>query len=166
MELPDCNQKYAVKFLNGFVSKSWLDYVSFGVLSTGGWSDGDGIINCVKSSYDLEDENFTVSLLKHEAQHAVDLKAYPEMTSADLEYRAKLVELIYSAKRNMLEQFSYEADSSKDSNGHAMAASKIVAEFKTRTRENLTKLSIEKVQRISRDLFVQSNQEIRRKYLT
>jgi hypothetical protein len=81
VELPDGIQQYTVKLMDGFVVKSWLDYLSFGKVSTGGWTDADGIINCVKSSYDFDSEDFRVSLLKHEAQHARDLSLQPNMTS-------------------------------------------------------------------------------------
>ena len=129
VELPDGTQPYPIHFLDGFLCKSWLDYLSFGEIGTGGWTNGDGIINCVKASYDTESENFRVSLLKHEAQHAMDLSKFPCMSSEDLEYRAKLVELIYSAERDMLEQFRREADTSRTENGHSMAASRIANEF-------------------------------------
>lgn len=102
VELPGGERDYAVKLLDGFIMLSWLDYISFGTLSTGGWSNGDGLIHCVKPKYDLESESFRVSLLKHEAQHASDQERYQGITSEDLEYRAKLVELIYSRERNLL----------------------------------------------------------------
>lgn len=129
VELPDGIQAYTVKLLDGFISKSWIDYLSFGEISPGGWTDSDGIINCVKSSYDFDSENFKVSLLKHEAQHARDLAICKDMSSEDLEYRAKLVELIYSSERNLLERFVEEADSCDKANGHSAASSKIVEGF-------------------------------------
>lgn len=129
VELPGGIQKYTVKLLDGFVTLGWLDYLSFGKISPGGWTDGDGIINCVKSSYDFESENFRVSLLKHEAQHARDLEKVPDMSSETLEYRAKLVELIYSSERNLLPQFRGEADDADPGNGHAMASDRIVKGF-------------------------------------
>lgn len=129
VELPDEVQPYTVKLLDGFVIKSWPDYLSFGKISTGGWTDADGIINCVKSTYNFDSENFRVSLLKHEAQQARDLTLWPDMPSALLEYRAKLVELIYSMERNLFAQFVREADSSDDSNGHSAAAYRIVSDY-------------------------------------
>lgn len=155
VELPNGTQEYTVKLLDGFVSKSWLDYLSFGDVGTGGWTDGDGIINCVKESYDFTSENFLVSLLKHEAQHAMDLAKCPEMDSEELEYRAKLVELIYSKERNLLKQFANEADISKAKNGHSIAANRIVEGFEKKTDKNIEICSIEDIQRISRELFIE-----------
>lgn len=70
LELPEAIQSYTVKLLDGFLSNSWADYLSFGELGTGGWTDSDGIINCVKASYDLDSENFKVSLLEQFAREA------------------------------------------------------------------------------------------------
>ncbi len=163
VELPDGIQPYTVKLLDGFVVKSWLDYLSFGKISTGGWTDNDGIINCVKSSYDFDSENFRVSLLKHEAQHAKDLTLLPGMPSALLEYRAKLVELIYSAERNLLAQFVHETDASDASNGHAVAAHRIVSEYcklLDKSSNELGNLSVEKVQSVAKILFEKSSLQL------
>lgn len=93
MELPDGSAEYTVNLLKGFVFRSWMDYLTFGRYGTGGWASPDGTINCIEQAYDLESERFRVSLLKHEAQHTVDRKRFPQITPAELEYRAKLVEL-------------------------------------------------------------------------
>lgn len=165
--LPGGTQPYTVRFLDGFISKSWHDYVSFGAISTGGWTDGDGVIQCVRASYNLEDESFTVSLLKHEAQHAMDLAAYPPMSSEDLEYRAKLVELIASNQRNLLLPFLHEADASKAGNGHALAAHRIVEGFMNRlhmAREQLFTLPIPEIQATASALFEADNEAVQRKY--
>ena len=82
-----------------------MDYLTFGKYGTGGWASEDGTIQCIESAYDFESEKFTVSLLKHEAQHAKDLKEYPDITPAELEYRAKLVELYYSRDWELLGKF-------------------------------------------------------------
>lgn len=160
VELPDGIQTYTVKLLDGFITRSWIDYLSFGDIGPGGWADGDGIINCVKSSYDFESENFRVSLLKHEAQHARDLELDKNMSPEDLEYRAKLVELIYSSERNLLEQFVREADASDKSNGHAMAADRIIKGFTGMLGKPLAEIGsipIIQIQGIAMQLFEESN---------
>ncbi len=123
VELPQGRATYTVRFLEGFVVKSWLDWLSFGAVGTGGWTDSDGVLCCVTDSYQVESESFQVSLLKHEAQHAWDLARWPEMPSEELEYRAKLVELIYSKERALLPSFAAQAG---EGNGHALAAKRIV----------------------------------------
>lgn len=159
VELPDGVQAYTVKLLDGFISRSWIDYLSFGEIGPGGWSDGDGVINCVKSSYDFDSEDFKVSLLKHEAQHARDLAANPNLPSEELEYRAKLVELIYSSGRNLLERFAQEADGGDKSNGHASASNRIMEGFARKlglSREELAGLPIGRTQAVARALFKES----------
>lgn len=163
VELPDGVQTYPVKLLDGFLTRSWIDFLSFGEIGPGGWADGDGIINCVKSSYDFDNENFKVSLLKHEAQHARDFERNKDMSSEDLEYRAKLVELIYSSERTLLEQFSQEADASDPGNGHAMAAYRIVQGFVDTLGTSSTEfapLPIEQIQSVARTLFDRSGQGV------
>lgn len=98
VELPSGSAEYTVNILKGFVFRSWMDYLTFGKHGTGGWASPDGTINCIEQAYDFESERFLVSLLKHEAQHTIDMKQFPQITPAELEYRAKLVELHYEIK--------------------------------------------------------------------
>lgn len=159
VELPDGVQTYTVKLLDGFIAKSWIDYLSFGEIGPGGWADGDGVIHCVKSAYDFGSESFKVSLLKHEAQHARDLFLQKDMPSEELEYRAKLVELIYSTERNLLTQFVQEADGADANNGHASASSKIIEGFVRelgRSRTELEALPNEEIRAVAGALFAQS----------
>ena len=162
VELPGGIQNYTVKILDGFIVRGWIDYFTFGKIGPGGWTDCDGYINCVKSAWDLESESFRVSLLKHEAQHARDLAINKEMSSEDLEYRAKLVELIYSTERNLLKKFSVEADDSDKSNGHAMASHLIVKGFEKFLGVetfNPDSIPVEQIQSIARLLFENTKSE-------
>ena len=154
VELPDGTQTYTVKLLDGFVNRSWIDFLSFGAIGPGGWADGEGYINCVKSAWDLDSEAFRISLLKHEAQHAKDLETYSGLSSADLEYRAKLVELIYSTERNLLLSFAQEADDSAPDNGHSLAAYRIVRDFSEMLRcDHFTGLEIGSIQKTALELY-------------
>lgn len=149
VELPEGTGHYSLDILSGFVTKGWLDYISFGVVSTGGWSNGDGVLCCISDCYDFESEDFRVSLLKHEAQHELDIRRYGQISSAELEYRAKLVELIYSRERDMLARFALEADGSSAENGHGIAAKRIV--------ENIPQgLESAQVRKRARELFDES----------
>ena len=80
VELPGGTAEYTVNILKGFVFRSWMDYLTLGKYGTGGWTSPDGTINCIEQAYDFESERFLVSLLKHEAQHTVDMKQFPAMT--------------------------------------------------------------------------------------
>ena len=129
VELPGGTAEYTVNILRGFVFRGWMDYLTFGRYGTGGWASPDGTINCIEQAYDFESERFLVSLLKHEAQHTVDMKQFPQITPAELEYRAKLVELHYSSNLGLLQKFLSEADESRIGDGHALASARIKREF-------------------------------------
>lgn len=137
VELPGGTAEYTVNILKGFVFRGWLDYLTFGRYGTGGWASPDGTIHCVEQAYDFESEKFLVSLLKHEAQHTVDLQQFPEITPAELEYRAKLVELHYANDLGLLQKFLSEADESKASDSHAIAAARIQREFSDTNQQSL-----------------------------
>ena len=138
VELPDGTAEYTVNILKGFVFRSWMDYLTFGRFGTGGWASPDGTINCVEQAYDFESERFLVSLLKHEAQHTVDMKQFPEITPAELEYRAKLVELHYASDLGLLQKFLSEADESRANDSHAVASARLKLEFADTDQTNLS----------------------------
>ena len=129
VELPEGEAEYTVNILKGFVFRGWMDYLTFGRFGTGGWASPDGTVNCVGQAYDFESERFLVSLLKQEAQHTVDMKRFPGITPAELEYRAKLVELHYSGDISLLQKFISEADEGKTGDSHAVASARIRHEF-------------------------------------
>ena len=62
-------------------------------------------------------------------QHTVDMKRFPEITPAELEYRAKLVEFHYSSDLSLLQKFLSEANESKTNDAHAVASVRIKREF-------------------------------------
>lgn len=159
VELTDTVSQYTVNILRGFIFRSWLDYLTFGAIGTGGWTSPDGTINCVEKAYDFESEQFKVSLLKHEAQHSEDLKRWPEMKPQELEYRAKLVELIFTEQVNLLEKFVGEADRSRTGDSHAMASARIADEFGGDTH-----MDIPAVQQKARELFARSTAEMTQRY--
>ena len=127
--LPEGTAEYTVNILRGFVFRSWMDYLTFGRFGTGGWASPDGTINCIEQAYDFESERFRVSLLKHEAQHAEDMRRFPGISPTELEYRAKLVELHYSSDIGLLQRFLAQADESRPDDSHAMASVRLKAKF-------------------------------------
>ena len=95
VELTDGTWDVEVNYLDNFVSYGWSNFAAFGMTSTGGWAEKDGLF-CVCRHYDLDSERFKLSFLKHETRHLVDLALYPELQAADLEYRGKLSELAFA----------------------------------------------------------------------
>ncbi len=160
VELTDTTCQYTVNILKGFISRSWMDYVTFGKHGTGGWASPDGTINCVETAYDFESEAFKVSLLKHEAQHVEDMKRWPEIESWELEYRAKLVELIFTEHTNLLPKFIGQADSSRTDDSHAVAACRIAGEL-----GNYADMDNSVIREKAAELFARSSAEMERKYL-
>ena len=159
VELPDGTAEYTVNILKGFVFRSWMDYLTFGKYGTRGWASPDGTINCVEQAYDFESERFLVSLLKHEAQHTVDMKRFPKITPAELEYRAKLVELHYSGDLSLLQKFLSEANESKENDSHAVASVRIKREF-----ADTDQMSLSCVQSRALELFRAHTKEMEEKY--
>ena len=138
VELLDGTAEYTVNILKGFVFRSWMDYLTFGRFGTGGWASPDGTINCIEQGYDFESERFLVSLLKHEAQHTVDMNQFPGITPAELEYRAKLVELHYSSDLGLLQEFLSVADERRTEDSHGAASAKIKLEFADTDQQSLS----------------------------
>lgn len=157
--LPDGQSNYRVNILSDFLMRSWMDYLTFGERGTGGWTQPDGVICCIENAWDFSSERFTVSLLKHEAQHVEDLKTWPAIMSSELEYRAKLVELIYSTMPDLLERFIYEADTNRKDDSHAIAAAQIAAHM-----GDCIDQPVLTIQKRAHTLFVQSTDEMIRKY--
>lgn len=95
-------EKVIVHFCHDFLIRGWLHWKTFGDQGAGGWYQQDNPdwpdgLYCVAERYAEpleENRSFQVSLLGHEAQHVADHRDFPGLSSAELEYRAKLVELI------------------------------------------------------------------------
>lgn len=165
VELPNGIQNYTVTMMSKFVSKSWLDYVSLGVLSTGGWQNEDSM-NCVVASYPArvrKTAKFKVSFLKHEAQHAYDYIHYPNLSPVQLEYRAKLVELIYYPRISLFLNFLSYASADDKNNAHSYVAyhiakglSEIIFEREYENDKNAWKGKLKQIKEKSLVLFNQS----------
>jgi len=115
VELSDRTQPVTVHFLGDFVSEGWANFATFGHTGTGGWANAEGLF-CISSSYDTDSERFLVSYLKHEARHYADYQLFPSLEDADLEYRAKLTELIFAdqEQQRLIEMFISHANGHSD----------------------------------------------------
>jgi len=124
--LPDQVRRVQVAFLSDFASLGWKHYASLGLATTTGWVDGDTLY-CVEWAYAPGTENFDVSYLKHETQHLADFERFPGLSSAELEYRAKLTELAFASNtlRRLLDDFSAKGAPNPDS-PHAEANWRVV----------------------------------------
>lgn len=156
VELPEGMVEYTINILKGFVFRGWMDYLTFGRYGTGGWTSADGTINCVEQAYDFKSERFLVSFLKHEAQHSVDMKQFPQITPTELEYRAKLVELYYSSDSRLLNKIISVANPNKMDDPHAIASSWIKQKF--------ADTALSSIQAQALELFHASTTEMKEKY--
>lgn len=128
VELPCGNQKLTVFYISEFLMLSWIHFATFGRHHAGGWAKEEGIyyVNTDNKEIDTHSADFQVWFLKHEAQHLSDYAKYPNLEEAGLEYRAKLVELIYYPDTfNKLETYINQSKNDK-SLAHPYAAFLII----------------------------------------
>jgi len=111
VELTDGTYDVELNYIDDFASHGWSNFAAFGMASTGGWAEKDGLY-CICRHYDQNSERFKLSFLKHEARHYADFELYPELQPADLEYRGKLTELAFSEEGTyrLLEEFTRAAN--------------------------------------------------------
>lgn len=133
-------EEVTVHFCHDFLIRGWLHWRTFGEQGAGGWYQQDSPdwpdgLYCVAERYSEpveENPSFRVSLLGHEAQHVADHRAFPGLTSVELEYRAKLVELIgFEAVEDRLRFFLGDA-ADDPARPHPFAARLIVGRLAER----------------------------------
>lgn len=110
-----------IHLMDDFISLGWEEYATLGKYYPGGWATPEALF-CVRKGYDLSSENYMVSYLSHEGQHFVDYKQFPKLSSNDLEYRAKLIEL-YLGNTELYEIIKFFIDNAKydKTNSHPYA---------------------------------------------
>jgi hypothetical protein len=141
--LPETSVRVRVNYVDGVVENGWMGYATLGKFYAGGWvpDDARSQIFCVLKAYRTRPEALRVSLLGHEAQHVVDLRKFPKLSSTDLEYRAKLTELALSRRpSNLLRAFRSQAANER-SLPHAFAAWKVSKQFNLETGSSIGKLA-------------------------
>jgi hypothetical protein len=109
IDLPEGREAVHVVMMDDFISLGWLGYATCDFIHSGGWATPEKLF-AVRAAYDPDSEAFKVSYLAHEGQHFSDYRRFPGMEQADLEYRAKLVE-ISKADSTMFDLLAaFEAD--------------------------------------------------------
>jgi hypothetical protein len=110
-----------IHFMKDFISQGWTHYATLGRNYASGWATNKALF-AMEDAYDLNSEDFKVSYLTHEGQHFSDYKKFPNLEQTDLEYRAKLVELVKSdlTTINIIGKFIRNNSDSKN-NAHAFA---------------------------------------------
>lgn len=127
--LPGGRESVHVVMLDGFVSLGWVGFATCGYYHSGGWTKPDRLY-CVRSSYDLASEAFRVSYLAHEGQHFADSRQLPQLEQPELEYRAKLVEIVNAntSLHDLLREFSGNVSDSREQ-PHAFANRRLMTDL-------------------------------------
>ena len=158
-----------VVFIESFHLNSYQDYATFGYSQVGGWAMKESAtLYCNKKDYDLNSEKFKISYLKHESLHFTDLNKYPNLSITDLEYRAKIVELMHCTEKTIyarIAEFLNGANSSDRSHSHPYANYSIIKNlskilFNSDFENNINKwkeISVEKINATSLKLLEESN---------
>lgn len=124
VKLPYTVEDFPLDMMTGFICCSWMSHISFGRIGTGGWGGDDGVLSCVKKRYRYRrmTSRFKIDFLKHEAQHVLDKRQFPGISSTHMEYRAKLVQLIYAKSMKSFWGFVSEASKEDINNSHVVAS--------------------------------------------
>jgi hypothetical protein len=115
IDLPQGREPVHVTMMDDFASLGWLGYATCDYRHSGGWATPERLF-AVRSAYDLDSESFKISYLAHEGQHFSDYRRFPGLEQADLEYRAKLVEIskAHDSLYELLESFSEDGSDSRE----------------------------------------------------
>lgn len=126
IELVDHTEEVTVYFMKDFISLGWMEYSRLGERYPGGWATNKALY-CVSKGYNQSSEKFKIVYLKHEGQHFYDYKRFPGLESRDLEYRGKLIEMIFCNKE-LYNRVAYYLKNAKNDprNAHPHANYRIV----------------------------------------
>jgi hypothetical protein len=165
---PEDTLEVTVVFMDSVISNGWEGYATADTYYPGGWAT-DSALFCARSSYDLASEQYSVSYLKHEGKHFADYKRFPKLQSADLEYRAKLVEL---GSANEIEyrliRFFQQNSAYDVTNPHAYANFCVIRDlsrslFQKEREEDIEawkKLPVEMIQRAATVLLLKNTRDL------
>jgi len=127
VNLPETKESVTVNFLDDFILRGWGYYATCSRRSAGGWATEQGLFAVVPAYKSIQDETFSVRFLAHESQHFADKRAFKNLESWELEYRAKLAELALAnvSQASTVELICENSSASKDS-PHGYADSRVV----------------------------------------
>jgi hypothetical protein len=154
--LPDDRVKVKVVLMDGFSSLGWGAWATCDRSFSGGWATKEAIF-AVRQAYDLESETYRVSLLAHEGQHFADYVRFPKLEQPDLEYRAKLTEIVLSetSTHELLATFAANAGDSRDA-PHAWANGQVIANLRAALGADPLTADLARVRGAARELLAAS----------
>jgi hypothetical protein len=169
VELPVGKELVTVVFLDDFIIFGWMGFATADRHHVGGWVMPDKIY-CVKPSYDINSETFIISYLVHETQHFQDYRLFPHMENAypiELEYRAKLAEIIMGKEMVIDLLNNFEMNQSDDKNivqGHFYANRLIIQNLRTRLslpeNSKWENIELSEIQNVARQLLAEDTMRL------
>jgi hypothetical protein len=174
--LPKDTVKTTVVFIESYHINGYDEFATFGDSQVGGWAIKESAtLYCNKGTYDLNSENFEVSYLKHESLHFTDLNNYPNLSAADLEYRSKVIELMYCTEETIYDEigrFINGAKKAKRDNSHPYANYILIQNmsiliFNSDFNSDINqwkKVSVDKINKAASSLYESSENILRKKY--
>ncbi len=172
--LPKETVKTNVVFIESFHINGYDEFATFGDSQVGGWAiKKSATLYCNKGTYDLNSENFEVSYLKHESLHFSDLNNYPNLSSADLEYRSKVIELMYCTKETIydrISEFVSGANKADRKNSHPYANYVLIQNlskllFNSEFNSDINKwekISVDKINNAAKSLYEMSEDKLQK----
>ena len=127
--LPERTVAVKVVLMDGFASLGWSAWATCDRSYSGGWTTRAAIY-AVRQAYDLDSEAYRVNLLVHESQHFSDYERFPKLEQPELEYRAKLAEIVRSeaSTRELVARFASQGGDSRLV-PHAWANAQVTADL-------------------------------------
>lgn len=134
--LPEGTQQVQVVLLDDFVTLGWSAYGRCDRGSNGGWATEEklfAVVPAYENQGGLQGEAFRVVFLGHEAQHFADKHRFPGLASWELEYRAKLVELVQGEAVGTRRLRSFLTSQGDDPDApHPYANARVVADLRAK----------------------------------
>ncbi len=170
--LPKDTINTKVIFIENYNLKGYDSYATFNSSEPGGWAlKESATLYCNKGEYNLTSEKFKISYLKHESLHFTDLNKYLNLSATDLEYRSKLIELMYCTNKTIYDriaEFINGASNANRNHSHPYANYSLIknlskllfnSEYETNYK-NWKELSVENINNAAVYLYEKSEESL------
>ena len=156
-EVPLLDGPYRVRaeLLDDFATIGWSQFGSCNKVANGGWATEEALYAVLpRYKEGIEGESFQIVFLGHEGQHMADKNRFPGMTSWELEYRAKLAELVRATgalSEKRLQSFITAQGNSPDA-AHPYANTRVIADLTTKLGQSPDTVSVPALQQAATEL--------------
>ena len=165
--LLDGPYRVRVELLDDFTSIGWSQFGSCNKVANGGWATEEALYAVLPRYKDgIEGESFQIVFLGHEGQHMADKNRFPGMADWELEYRAKLAELVRAdgaLSQKRLEGFISAQGNSPDA-AHPYANAHVIADLTRKLSQSPDMVAVPVLQQAASEL-LRDDSERRRQAL-